>query len=221
MNKIVLDKEYYHFNDEEINAIITKKNVTLELDGNIKINDLESKEDINLKLILNDNANVIFNKFNKDIANANIKIIVNNNTNLNFNYSVYNTLESSFKIDANILGNNNNTYINFYGVSNLKGKFVCDVTSSVEKDIFNNDLLENIRILSLNDEQNIILPNLLVSSDNVSINHNATISGLDKDYLFYLESKGLDQEEASKLITRGFIFSKLDLSKDEKEKIKF
>ena len=219
MNKLLLDKEYYHFNNEELNVVITKKNITIEIDGTVKINDLESKEDINLTIKVNDNAKLIFNKFNKDLSNSNIKIEVNNNTNVSFNQSAYNELEGNFKVYADILGNNNNTTINFYGVTNQKGKMTVDATGNVIKNIKNNNMLENVRILSLNEEQNIILPNLLVSSNEVEINHNATLSNLNEDYLFYLESKGLTKAEASNLIYRGFITSKLDIDQELKDNL--
>lgn len=219
MNKIVLDEEYYSLNNQSINVEIKKKNITLEINGEVKINDLTSNEDINLNIILNDNSKLIYNKYNKDLSNEIVNINVKNNTYLSFNQSVYNTLVGNYKIVANIKGNNNKTYINFYGVSNNKGKLVVDATGNVIKNIVNNDMLENIRILSLNNEENIILPNLLVSSDEVSINHNATISSINEDYLFYLTSKGLSKEEASRLITKGFLMNKLDLSEEEKENI--
>ena len=219
MNKIVLDEEYYSLENKSINIEIKKKNITLDIIGEVRINDLTSKEDINLNIILKDNATLIYNKYNKDLSNEDINIDINNNTYLLFNQSVYNTLEGNFKIKANIKGSNNKTYINFYGVSNEKGKIIVDATGSVDEDINNNDMLENIRILALNEEENIIYPNLLVSSDEVEINHNATISGLDEEYLFYLTSKGISDEEASKLITKGFLMNKLELSNEEKENL--
>ena len=219
MNKIVLDKEYYKLKDEEVNIEIKKKQLTIEIDGVVKINDLYSKEDLILNIILNDNAKLIFNKFNRDLASSNITIDVKNNTYLSFNQSIYTTLQGEYKILVNILGNNNQTYVNFYGVSNQNGKIFVEADGKVEKNVKNNDMLENIRILSLNDEENIILPNLLVSSDEVSINHNATISGINDDYLFYLEGKGLSKEKASELITKGFILSKLDLTLEEKDNL--
>ncbi len=219
MNTLLLDKEYYKFKDQELNVIITKKNITIEIDGNVKINDLESKEDINLNILVKDNSRLIYNKFNKNLSNSNVKIDINNNTDVSFNQSVYNELEGNFKIDANILGNDNNTIINYYGVTNQKGKLVVDATGNVIKDIKNNNMLENVRILALNEEENIILPNLLVSSNEVSINHNATLSSINEDYLFYLESKGLTKEEAINLIYRGFITSKLDIDQELKDNL--
>ena len=219
MNTLLLDKEYYKFSNEDINVIITKKNITIEIDGNVKINDLESKEDINLNIKVNNNSKLIYNKFNKNLSNSNVTIDISNNTDVSFNQSVYNELEGNFKIDANILGNDNNTIINYYGVTNQKGKIKVDATGNVVKDIKNNNMLENVRILALNEEQNIILPNLLVSSNEVSINHNATLSSINEDYLFYLESKGLTKEEAINLIYKGFITCKLDIDQELKNSL--
>ena len=219
MNKIVLDEEYYSLENQSINIEIKKKNITLEINGEVMLNDLTSKEDINLNIILNDNSKLIYNKFNKDLGNENIGVDVKNNTYLLFNQSVYNTIPGNFKIYINVLGNNNKSYVNFYGVTNQSGKIVVDATGSVKENIKENDLLENIRILTLNDEENIILPNLLVSSDEVEINHKATISSLDDDYLFYLMSKGLSKEVASKLIVKGFLTNKLEVSEEEKENL--
>ena len=54
-----------------------------------------------------------------------------------------------------------------------------------------------------------IVPNLLVRSDGVNAIHNTTISTVPKDYLFYLNSKGINNEEATKLIVDGFLKSNL------------
>ncbi len=219
MNKIVMDKEYYHLDNENLNIKITKRNISLEISGNVKINDFDTIEDINLSIVLNDNSKLIYNKFNKDINSVNVDIKVNNNCYLEFNQSVYNCIEGKFKINTKILGNNSDSKINFYGVTNHCGNIIVDVTGDVKDNIKDNNMLENVRLLSLNDAKNVILPNLLVSSNDVIVNHNATISKIDDDYLFYLTSKGLSKESAINLIYKGFIFSKLNISDEEKNLI--
>ena len=221
MNKLLIDKEYMLLKDEEVSIEISKKNVTLEIEGRVKINDFNSKEDLNLNIIVKDNANLIYNKYSNNISSINVKIDVNENSNVSYNQSLYNTIEGDYEVFTNILGSNNNVDVNYYGVTNQNGKIKVNATGDVKKGITNNEMLENVRILALNDEENIIYPNLLVSTDEAIINHNATISGLNKDYLFYLESKGLSKEESAKLIVKGFILSKLNISEEDKENIKF
>ena len=50
-----------------------------------------------------------------------------------------------------------------------------------------------------------IMPNLIVKSSRIIANHNATISPVDENDLFYLESKGLSNESATSLIKEGFL----------------
>ena len=50
---------------------------------------------------------------------------------------------------------------------------------------------------------------MFIDSNDVIANHNSTIGNIDKDYLFYLNSKGIDNETATKLIVDGFLKSVL------------
>jgi Fe-S cluster assembly protein SufD len=47
-------------------------------------------------------------------------------------------------------------------------------------------------------------PELEIYADDVKCAHGATVGQLDKSALFYLQSRGLDQEEAAQLLTRAF-----------------
>ena len=48
-------------------------------------------------------------------------------------------------------------------------------------------------------------PQLEIEADDVKCAHGATIGQLDKDALFYLRSRGIGREEATGILTRGFI----------------
>ena len=186
MNKLIIDKEYIKLDNCKYDIEIKKRNCTIEIDNEVYLNDIKTMEDINIKVVLNDNAKLVFNRYSRDTANINIEFIINNNTSLEFNQSNYTNLESKYDCIINILGSNNKSIVNIYSATNNKGSIVVNANGIVNKNIKNNELLENVRILSLNNAKNIILPNLLVSSNVVEVNHNATISGIDKNYLFPL-----------------------------------
>jgi Fe-S cluster assembly protein SufB len=44
-----------------------------------------------------------------------------------------------------------------------------------------------------------------VSENNVEVSHEATVGKIGEDQLFYLMSRGLSEEEATKMIVAGFI----------------
>src|SRR5215468_1631673 len=48
-------------------------------------------------------------------------------------------------------------------------------------------------------------PTIRIGADDVDVGHEATVSKVGEEQLFYLQSHGIDEEEASKLIVNGFI----------------
>ena len=48
-------------------------------------------------------------------------------------------------------------------------------------------------------------PTIRIGEDDVDVGHEATVSKVGEEQLFYLMSHGIDEEEASKLIVNGFI----------------
>ncbi|MFP4523948.1 MAG: SufD family Fe-S cluster assembly protein [Candidatus Woesearchaeota archaeon] len=51
------------------------------------------------------------------------------------------------------------------------------------------------------------IPQLEIDNPDVSCSHGGTVGQLDDDQLFYLRSRGLDEDEARDVLTRGFLLS--------------
>ena len=215
MNKILVKEDNIVLDNEIVELEFKTLKCNLTIKGSVWIDDLNNNSLEELNITMLDGSRLLYNKYTKDIKNLKINILENNDTTLEFNYSLYQSIKASITIDSKVLGSNNKCSMNVYGVSDKDGAIVVNATGSVLENIKDNDLLENIRILMLNDSENVIVPNLLVGSNEVSVNHNATISSLDTNYLYYLNSKGLSYEEAKKLIVKGFLKSKLKLRKKE------
>lgn len=60
------------------------------------------------------------------------------------------------------------------------------------------------------------LPNILCDEEDVEGEHGATIGRLASDILFYMQSRGISEEEAEKLMSRAKIQAAADLIPDEK-----
>lgn len=223
MNKLLIDKENnIEIKDNAVELDIQVKELTLNIKGNVLINEICKKdnEELNLTINIEPKSSLIYNRFiihNK--ANNNITINQDNTSNVSFNYSIVATDKVELTINSNLSGNENETSIKVASVTEQNGKVIITSTADVKPKIENNNLLESIKILLLNDEESICIPNLLVSSNEVEVNHAATISGIPQDYLFYLNSKGLSNEAATKLIKNGYLLNNLDINKDIKEQI--
>ena len=61
-------------------------------------------------------------------------------------------------------------------------------------------------------------PNLFIEEHDVIAHHGAAIGSLNKDEMFYLMSRGLSEEQASRIIIMGFLQPLLDHISDEETK---
>ncbi len=220
MNKIIVDKEkVLKLNSDEILLEIRTKKVAINIQGQVVINDLSNNEELEMTINIDSNSSLVYNNFAKGKINNSVIINQNSNSILIYNYSILVQEKSFFKIDANIKSNNINCEINVKAVTKEQGSLEIIATGDIVPNIKKIKYLENLRILALNDEENIIIPNLFVSSNNLEALHNATISRPSKEEIFYLTSKGLSSKKAQDLIMRGYLINNLKLKEEQKELI--
>ncbi|MDY5873301.1 MAG: SufD family Fe-S cluster assembly protein [Bacilli bacterium] len=209
MNKLLVKEGILSINNSLNDLDIKTNTLTLEISGNVCINDINNNTDLDLKIIMSDGSHLLYNRYNESINKFNLNIEITSNAYVEFNYSLKTLIASDISLNANIAGNNNISHINFHGITDQNGVIKNVATSKVDEATKDNEVLENLRIVTLNDAENMIVPNLLVRSDSVNAIHNTTISTVDKDYLFYLNSKGINKKDATKLIVDGFLKSNL------------
>ncbi len=73
------------------------------------------------------------------------------------------------------------------GASDSRSKVVCDA------------------LLLDEDSRSDTYPTIRIDENDADVGHEATVSKIGDEQLFYLQSRGLDEEEASKMIVNGFI----------------
>ena len=89
---------------------------------------------------------------------------------------------------------------------NYKGNLAIE-----KKGILTNAYLSHHTLMLSPDCKTTSIPSLEIEADDVKAGHSATIGQTDKDMLFYLQSRGLNLQEAEKLIVKAFM--KVDLLK--------
>jgi Fe-S cluster assembly protein SufD len=73
-------------------------------------------------------------------------------------------------------------------------------------------------MLILKDSKAISLPNLEIMNNEVRCSHSSSITQLDDEKMFYLQSRGIGEREAKEMMINAFIGRTLDaLSEDKKE----
>ena len=86
------------------------------------------------------------------------------------------------------------------GTSNYRG------TVRIAKNAENSSSIIKCDTIILDDEsKSDTIPKNIVSNDSSYLEHEATVSKIDEEKLFYLMSRGLDEERAKELLILGFI----------------
>lgn len=195
-NLLIDDNENneYEFNiKENINVdifIINRKTY-----NNIYTYNLEKNSNLNV-LVFNDSESVLDKtiiNLNGEYANANynLKTIANDKQ----NYDIYINHNSS-KTISNIKNN---------GVS-INGEISFNIECKIDNDIKGCEANQSSRIITLKDKKCTIKPNLLISEEDVVANHSALIGTFSDDEIFYLESRGINYNNAIKLLIKGFLY---------------
>ena len=193
-------------------------NIKILKNVNVLIEEINTSKNININYTyeLEENSHLIINKFYDVVnLNENDNIYLNNiNANIDFNLKIISKESNKFLINAyhnacNTVGN-----INTKGVSIQDGNITLDVSSYIPNGIKGCIANQINHIVSLNDKKNIIKPNLYIDEEDVIANHSAYIGKFDEEIIFYLESRGLNEDEAINLLIKGFLNSENDMEKE-------
>ena len=64
--------------------------------------------------------------------------------------------------------------------------------------------------------RSVTIPSLEIDANDVRASHGATISRVDEEYVFYLQSRGIPRSTAVRMIVEGFFSSVFDRMSQER-----
>lgn len=197
----------------------SKLNLDINIKENVKVelNILTTGEDGKIQYKYNLGENSLCNVFKfQNVVNTKEMIIANlNGINADFEYNFKTLSRSKETYDYHIFHNFNNT------TSNIKNNAVCidngniiyQVSSFVPKELKGCIVNQNNRIINLTDNKCEIKPNLYIDSFDVEASHSALIGKFSDEEMFYMQSRGLDYNNALKLLISGFLTSNINNKK--------
>ena len=83
--------------------------------------------------------------------------------------------------------------------------------------------IQNSKIINYGNGDSKIIPNLIIDTNDIYASHSAYIGNIDKETKFYLESRGLTEEEINNLFVKSIVLGKMNLDEEASlfnEKIK-
>lgn len=227
-----INLEYYQkeclfsINELKINV---KKDSNLEIEINLRDNNklnfdinIEKNVKLNLNIItrgntgkvqykykLNENSYCNVFKF-QNVESIKEMIIVKLNginSRIDYNFKTISHLKETY--DYHIFHECKNTISNIRnnGVCINDGSIIYQVSSFVPKDITGCTVNQNNRIINLTNNKCEIMPNLYIDAHDVEASHSALIGKFSDEEMFYIQSRGIDYNNAIKLLIKGFLTS--------------
>lgn len=92
------------------------------------------------------------------------------------------------------------------GICKNGGKSFCEGFSKIYKNAANSEVFVDLKALILDESSRAkMLPNLEIENNEVRAGHSASVIKIDDEALFYLQSRGINPEEARNILVRAFV----------------
>ena len=104
-----------------------------------------------------------------------------------------------------------------YSIVLQGGRYRMEATGKIEKGARGAKSHQTSRALTFDAQQTAtILPKLLIDENDVEASHATTIGQMDENQMYYLQSRGLSEDEAIRLVTIGYLLPIARISDDPK-----
>lgn len=217
MNKLLVveDKK---INSGEYNLELNKE-VSLDILGSVIIHDINNTNN-KLELKIDNNSSLDYYEVKVLEDDYQIHITLLEECKFNLNLLILNKGKHQVKVEVDMQKDKAYASLSIRAI-NIANNSNLDVICNgyIKAGTKDNELIENLKGLITKENDSIkISPIMIVDTNEVSANHLVTIGNFAIEELFYLESLGLSEEYAKKLLIESFI--KHNMSEPELEFLK-
>lgn len=172
---------------------------------------------IQYRYYLQKDSQVEVKKINNVNSLKEYDVINLNGENADFRRVLKSVSNGNEKYDMLVYHNSKNTRSDLinHGVNVLEGTLIFNISTFVPKDIRGCYANQSNRIINLTNNQCQICPNMYIDCFDVVANHSAFIGAFKEEELFYLQSRGIPSQEATKLLIKGFLTNELEEKQKE------
>jgi len=189
------------------------KKIVFEINGDVRL--IETSFDNNLTLdnqyVINNGSLVVIKFYNNDMVMEKIRIDLCGFGSM-VDYKFANICKGIENYEINVNHNSKNTFSNICNKSvalkNSNIKFV--INSNVCKDANKSVLNQSTRIVTMDECEASIKPNMFIDLDDVEAKHGSIIGSFKEEDIFYLMSKGISYSDTLKLLIKGYLFSNIE-----------
>ena len=151
-------------------------------------------------------------------SSSNVEInLVKDNIEVYYYYNNINYDDNEFKIKVNHKCSNTHSEIYNHGVNVKKNKLTYFVEGIVPKSSSKCICNQDNQIINMSDGKSSIWPNLLIDNYDVDSSHSAYIGKFSEEKIFYLMSRGIPRDDASRLLLNSFLINSDSIEEDKIE----
>ena len=225
MNNILIEKSSIDFEDNGEFILKENGNKDIRVNDNVDITLTiinEEDKDVSYNFDINENCNLIFNIFDasKNI-NRNINVNINGkNSNVLINISSISLNENNYNVSIHHNNKNCTSNTNIHGLTIDNNSIYIKNNGYIPNGSEKSVLHQDNKIIIMNDNKSKIEPNLFIDEYDVEASHGAYIGKFDEEELFYLNSRGLDENKCYELLINGFLLNEFNITDDVKDDLK-
>ena len=215
-NKIDIDKEIILSNSTylEINKDVTL-NIKVKENTNTKLV-IIGNSDYNINIDLDNNACLMVNSLNHDNS-VNVNINLLSKSMVTYNHSVVSTKNSQNKFIINHLNSDSISNLNNNGVNVSNNKLFFTIDGIVKKDLKNIVCNQSSKVINFELGDSKIIPNLIIDSNDIIASHSAYIGEIGEEEMFYLKSRGINEDNIKKIVYKSTLLGKMELMEEEED----
>lgn len=169
---------------------------------------IESNENISIKVDENMSNNFLYLIDAKNDLNFNINLTLTNNSSIYLNIITFSYNDSKVNINVNTISQDDNIYIviNNHNFGFDNSLINVAIKSTIINNAKNNQVYQNILGFLMSESTTIKgQPILEIQTEQVIAKHSLKIGSLDKDEVFYLQTKGFSVNLAKKILIDSLI----------------
>jgi len=178
-----------------------------------------------LKMLIGENSKVTLNELfitnSNSLRRTNITLKGNGSKIYpNHAYFTYGNAKVDFKSEVTHYGENSESDMKVKGIINESSSVITQGHVTIKPSAFNSNGYQQEDLILVG-EKSIArpIPNLEIGNNEVKCSHGATVSNIDEETLFYLQSRGIRKHDAISLLLSSFLSPIMGLfTGEEKEK---
>jgi len=186
---------------------ITEKKSTFIISGHVQIKKIKfQNKSFHSTLKITQNASLDLSCQTKmENIHGTIDIECEKNTKTMIRIGMYSKNQNNFSIKTTLKEENAECTILIRMVGANESHTKIKTTGVLETDAKNSIFLEDIKYLMEETNEIKCIPELFLSSSEVTANHKVTIGKINEEDLFYLKTKGINEELGKELIRQSFL----------------